>query len=54
VVYLSVYVCPGASTCASGTGTLRLKAKVAIFDPNAAPASGGHRPVTVLSWSVQR
>jgi hypothetical protein len=54
VVYLTVYVCPGASTCATGTGSLRLKAKVAIFDPDAAPASGGHRPITVLSWSVQR
>jgi hypothetical protein len=54
VVYLTVYVCPGASTCSTGTGSLRLKAKVAIFDPKILPLPNGQRQVTVLSWSVQR
>jgi len=53
VVYLSVYVCPGSGTCTTG-GSLRLKAKVAVHDPRGAPEDGGYRPITVLSWSVQR
>ena len=53
VVYLTVYVCPDGGACATG-GSLRLKAKVAIYDPNGPPAPNGNRPVTVLSWSVQR
>jgi hypothetical protein len=53
VVYLTVYVCPGGGSCTSG-GTLRLKAKVDISDPNGPPAPNGLRQITVLSWSVQR
>lgn len=44
VVYLSVYVCPGASSC-SASGRLLLKAKVSF-----APTT---RKATVLSWSHQ-
>jgi len=46
LMYLDVYVCPGAATC-SATGTNRLRAKVLVTP--AAP-----RTVSVLSWSVQR
>jgi hypothetical protein len=53
VLYLSVYVCQGAGTCSSGTGRLRLRAKVAINDPTGATVPGA-REVTVLSWSVAR
>ena len=46
IMYLSVYVCPGTATC-SAAGTPRLRAKVQL--DTSVP-----RPVTVLSWSVQR
>jgi hypothetical protein len=52
VVYLTVYVCPGGGSCASG-GSLRLKVKVGIGDPSGLPQPGS-RVVTVYSWSVQR
>lgn len=44
-VYLSVYVCLGASTC-SASGSLQLKARVKF--------EAGTRAATVLSWSEQR
>jgi hypothetical protein len=53
VVLLTVYVCQGASSCTTG-GSVQLKAKVAISDPNGTPGTNGQRPTTVLSWSVQR
>jgi hypothetical protein len=53
VVYLTVYVCPNQSTCSAGTGTLRLRAKVGINDPQGKPVAG-QREITVYSWSVQR
>jgi hypothetical protein len=53
VANLSVYVCPGQSTCSAATGTLRLKVKVGLGDPASAP-SPGQREITVYSWSVQR
>jgi len=53
VTYLNVYVCPGASTCSSSTGKLRLRAKVALVDPTGTVVPGA-RTVTVLGWSVQR
>lgn len=53
VANLTVYVCPGQSTCTPATGTLRLKVKVGIGDPNSAPTPG-QREITVYSWSVQR
>jgi hypothetical protein len=46
VVWLNVYVCPAATTCAA-TGTPRLRAKINI-------TTGTNREITVLSWSVQR
>jgi hypothetical protein len=52
VVYLNVYVCPGANTC-SASGRLRLRAKVGIIDPSGT-ATAGEREMTVYSWSVQR
>ena len=53
VVLLSVYDCPGASTCSAATGTLRLRSKVAIEDPSGAAVPGA-RLITVRSWSMQR
>jgi hypothetical protein len=50
VVYLNVYVCPGASSCASGQ--LMLRTKVSIIDPSGIPVVGA-RQMTVLSWSLQ-
>jgi Tfp pilus assembly protein PilX len=52
VVYLTVRVCPGASTC-SASGRLRLRAKVGIFDLTDTPEAGD-RDIMVYSWSVQR
>lgn len=43
LVYLEVYVCPGASTCAA-SGTVKLRAKL-LLTPDTPKA------VTVLSWS---
>lgn len=53
IVYLTVYVCPGSATCTTGTGTLRLRAKVGLTDQTGI-AVAGQRQVTVFSWSVQR
>lgn len=46
VMYLSVYVCPGTSTC-TASGTLRLRAKVKLD-------SVTPRTAKVLGWSIQR
>ncbi len=51
VVYLNVYVCPGASTCATG-GDLKLQTQVAFIDPTGLTVAGA-RQVSVLSWSLQ-
>jgi hypothetical protein len=53
VVYLTVYVCPGVSTCTTSTGKVRLRAKVGISDPTGS-AVAGKREITVYSWSNQR
>jgi hypothetical protein len=53
VVFLTVYTCPGVSTCTQATGRMRLRAKVAIFDESGFTAAGD-RDVQVLAWSVQR
>jgi hypothetical protein len=53
VIYLTVYVCPGTSTCTVGTGAIRLRVKVGFGDPSGTPTSGA-RQVTVYTWSVQR
>jgi hypothetical protein len=53
VVYLTVFLCSGQSTCTTGTGTLRLRAKVGLFDPTGVVVPGA-RQVTVYSWSVLR
>jgi hypothetical protein len=45
LMYLEVFLCPGASTCGT-TGPVRLRAKVMVSDD--AP-----RRVTVLSWNNQ-
>jgi hypothetical protein len=50
IVDLSVYVCPGASTCSSSTGHLQLIARVLVNDPTGTPVSGA-REIKVLSWS---
>ncbi|GAA1770912.1 hypothetical protein [Luedemannella helvata] len=47
VVWLNVYLCPGAGTC-TDTGQPSLRAKVGISEES------GARRVTVLNWSVQR
>jgi hypothetical protein len=52
-VYLTVYVCPGVSTCTTATGKLRLRIKVGLIDTSGVPVAGA-RQVTVYSWSVQR
>jgi hypothetical protein len=53
VVYLNVYVCPGASTCSPATGANRLRAKVGILDTSGTPVPG-RREITIYSWSVLR
>lgn len=53
VVVLTVYVCPGQSTCTVATGRVRLKVKVGIGDPASRPVPGS-RDITVYSWGVQR
>jgi hypothetical protein len=53
VVALAVYLCPGVATCSTGTGVLRLRAKVGLLDPSGSPVAGA-RQITVYSWSVQR
>lgn len=45
VVYLTIYVCPGASGCGAG-GALRLRARVGF--------TGDDRDVVVYSWSDER
>ena len=52
VVYLKVYVCPGAATCAA-SGTPRLDAKVALTDASGTPTPNT-RKVTVLNWNTMR
>ena len=51
VVYLTVRLCPDGGAC--GAGAVKLRAKVAIGDPNGL-ATMGKREITVLNWSVQR
>jgi len=51
VVYLTVRLCPNGGAC--GAGAVRLRAKVAIGDPNG-QATMGKREISVLNWSVQR
>jgi hypothetical protein len=61
VVYLTVYVCSGSSTCktpsdtttSAPTGKLALRTRVYIHDPTGAPVAGS-RQMTVQSWAVQR
>jgi hypothetical protein len=53
VVRLTVFVCPGVSTCSSTTGRERLQVKVGLVDPTGTPVAGA-RQVTVYSWGVQR
>lgn len=54
VLALTVYVCPGTTTCPTDPGAhVALKAKVGIADPNG-DAVAGKRQVTVYAWSVQR
>ncbi len=53
VIYLNVYICPGANSCTVGAGLKRLSVKVALVDPSGIPAAGA-REVTVYSWSVLR
>lgn len=50
-VYLNVFLCPGANTCAA-TGTPALRSKVAYVDADPVTPSPGHRQVVVLSWST--
>lgn len=52
-VYLSAYVCPGASTCTPG-GTAAARARVAFVDGDPTRPVPGSRQVSVLSWSGAR
>jgi Tfp pilus assembly protein PilX len=51
VVLLTVFVCPGATSCDSG-GDAVLRAKVAVTDPTGT-TTAGQRLVSVLSWTTQ-
>jgi hypothetical protein len=53
LVDLTVYVCPGASSCSSASGKLALTARVNVTDPSGSPVSG-QRQITILSWSSRR
>ena len=48
---LTVYVCPGSTTCP--TTNPALKVKVGVADPNG-DAVAGKRQVTIYNWCVQR
>ncbi len=52
IVYLTVYMCPAASSCDTG-GKVGLKARVLIFDPSGTPSPPARR-ITIQSWSMQR
>jgi hypothetical protein len=54
MVFLTVYVCPGTSSCTTGTGLLRLKARVGFTDPGGGAPVPAVRQVKVFTWSVQR
>ncbi len=51
VLAITVYVCPGSTSCP--TANAALKVKVGIADPNG-DAVAGKRQVTIYNWSVQR
>jgi hypothetical protein len=53
VIFLTVYVCTEQSTCATGSGRVRLRVKVGLADPSGTTTPGA-RGVTIYSWSVQR
>jgi len=50
-IYLSVYVCPGAGSCAP-SGQPVLSSKVAYVDADPVTPVPGQRQVVVLSWST--
>jgi hypothetical protein len=52
VIYLTVYDCPGVSTCSS-SGRLRLRSRVVVVDPTGTPVAGS-RTMNVQSWAVVR
>jgi hypothetical protein len=52
IIYLTVYDCPGVSTCSS-SGRLRLRSRVLVFDPTGTPVAGS-RTMNIQSWAVQR
>jgi hypothetical protein len=52
VIFLTVYDCPGASTCSAG-GRLRLRSRVLVFDPGGTPVAG-NRTMNIQSWAVAR
>ena len=49
-VYLTAYVCPAATTCAT-TGNPVLRAKVAIVDANPSSPTAGKRQIAILNWT---
>ncbi|HZB19563.1 MAG TPA: hypothetical protein VE463_06955, partial [Blastococcus sp.] len=51
IVYLTVFVCPGSSTC-SATGEPALRARVYINDPSGTP-SPPSRQMIVQSWAIE-
>jgi hypothetical protein len=51
IIYLTVYDCPGVSTCSS-SGRLRLRSRVLVKDAGAPVA--GNRTMYIQSWAVQR
>ena len=53
VVYLSVTVCPAASTCGYDPAKVSLRARVYLHDPTGTPVAGS-RQIAVQSWAVQR
>jgi len=53
LVQLTVYLCPGASTCSATTGKLALKSRVQVWDPTGTPVPN-KRQISILSWSHQR
>jgi hypothetical protein len=50
-VFLTAYVCPGATTCDETTGQEALHARVAFVDADPGNPEPGKRQVIVLSWS---
>lgn len=54
VVDLTVYVCTQSDTCAQGSGTKALTARVEFTDPTTTVSAPNTRQISILSWAEQK